>query len=152
FFSSRRRHTRSKRDWSSDVCSSDLAFELAGLTLLDRVNDVVGEFLTVDVSHASRGIQVEDVVTDGVQEMGLAESGLPVNDQRVISLAGSFGHGHGSGMREAVRRTDDEVFEYIALVETRIGRSVGRSRPVMWPLGPAGDKCFVNLFEVNVVE
>src|SRR5699024_11346452 len=24
-FSSRRRHTRSKRDWSSDVCSSDLA-------------------------------------------------------------------------------------------------------------------------------
>src|SRR5699024_11834057 len=26
FFSSRRRHTRSKRDWSSDVCSSDLAY------------------------------------------------------------------------------------------------------------------------------
>src|SRR5207249_7965759 len=25
FVSSRRRHTRSKRDWSSDVCSSDLA-------------------------------------------------------------------------------------------------------------------------------
>src|SRR5207247_5719785 len=30
FFSSRRRHTRSTRDWSSDVCSSDLA---AGYTL-----------------------------------------------------------------------------------------------------------------------
>src|SRR5699024_11796302 len=27
FFSSRRRHTRSKRDWSSDVCSSDLSNE-----------------------------------------------------------------------------------------------------------------------------
>src|SRR6267378_1584905 len=27
FFSSRRRHTRSLRDWSSDVCSSDLAEE-----------------------------------------------------------------------------------------------------------------------------
>src|SRR5438105_604693 len=26
FFSSRRRHTRSTRDWSSDVCSSDLGF------------------------------------------------------------------------------------------------------------------------------
>src|SRR5699024_11276356 len=26
FFSSRRRHTRSKRDWSSDVCSSDLYY------------------------------------------------------------------------------------------------------------------------------
>src|SRR5690349_23803580 len=27
FFSSRRRHTRSLRDWSSDVCSSDLGGE-----------------------------------------------------------------------------------------------------------------------------
>src|SRR5699024_8129769 len=31
FFSSRRRHTRSKRDWSSDVCSSDLLKVLAGI-------------------------------------------------------------------------------------------------------------------------
>src|SRR5699024_11363355 len=29
-FSSRRRHTRSKRDWSSDVCSSDLIFNATG--------------------------------------------------------------------------------------------------------------------------
>src|SRR5207249_8088695 len=28
FFSSRRRHTSSKRDWSSDVCSSDLKFTI----------------------------------------------------------------------------------------------------------------------------
>src|SRR5690606_39407413 len=27
FFSSRRRHTRFSRDWSSDVCSSDLKYE-----------------------------------------------------------------------------------------------------------------------------
>src|SRR2546422_8470622 len=27
FFSSRRRHTRCSRDWSSDVCSSDLLIE-----------------------------------------------------------------------------------------------------------------------------
>src|SRR6266704_4805186 len=30
FFSSRSRHTRSKRDWSSDVCSSDLPGLVAG--------------------------------------------------------------------------------------------------------------------------
>src|SRR5699024_12337961 len=30
-FSSRRRHTRSKRDWSSDVCSSDLVVLLEKL-------------------------------------------------------------------------------------------------------------------------
>src|SRR2546429_7870431 len=30
FFSSRRRHTRCSRDWSSDVCSSDLVGDAAG--------------------------------------------------------------------------------------------------------------------------
>src|SRR2546429_4483781 len=30
FFSSRRRHTRCSRDWSSDVCSSDLSLVTAG--------------------------------------------------------------------------------------------------------------------------
>src|SRR5690606_29295012 len=33
FFSSRRRHTRFSRDWSSDVCSSDLAHALAAMCL-----------------------------------------------------------------------------------------------------------------------
>src|SRR5206468_6926093 len=35
FFSSRRRHTRSDRDWSSDVCSSDLYFDpwIAGVVM-----------------------------------------------------------------------------------------------------------------------
>src|SRR5438445_8601910 len=39
FFSSRRRHTRYWRDWSSDVCSSDLVHRLAhhaGLPLPTR--------------------------------------------------------------------------------------------------------------------
>src|SRR6266513_3531632 len=39
FFSSRRRHTRSKRDWSSDVCSSDLVF--------DAESDMAGAGCTV---------------------------------------------------------------------------------------------------------
>src|SRR5437868_11467168 len=49
FFSSRRRHTRSKRDWSSDVCSSDLVngrVESAGRTRTphaDAPSDVIGE-------------------------------------------------------------------------------------------------------------
>src|SRR5699024_11409032 len=36
FFSSRRRHTRSKRDWSSDVCSSDLALYQSSRSSLTR--------------------------------------------------------------------------------------------------------------------
>src|SRR5699024_11709848 len=39
FFSSRRLHTRSKRDWSSDVCSSDLELSPAQLR---NLNDYFG--------------------------------------------------------------------------------------------------------------
>src|SRR5699024_11637344 len=41
FFSSRRRHTRSKRDWSSDVCSSDLFRGANGKTV--QVIGLAGE-------------------------------------------------------------------------------------------------------------
>src|SRR5699024_11896928 len=37
FFSSRRRHTRSKRDWSSDVCSSDLNVP-SKINIIDNVD------------------------------------------------------------------------------------------------------------------
>src|SRR5690349_21874302 len=42
FFSSRRRHTRSLRDWSSDVCSSDLSYSpniALGLVFLGQFVD-----------------------------------------------------------------------------------------------------------------
>src|SRR5699024_12113038 len=39
-FSSRRRHTRSKRDWSSDVCSSDLRETLDNEKQVQIVNAV----------------------------------------------------------------------------------------------------------------
>src|SRR5216683_1519057 len=45
FFSSRRRHTRSDRDWSSDVCSSDLHFSSVGQKSLDR------DFLLLNEGH-----------------------------------------------------------------------------------------------------
>src|SRR3989440_7049158 len=43
FFSSRRRHTRSDRDWSSDVCSSDLSSGISTLDELTRVVDIPEE-------------------------------------------------------------------------------------------------------------
>src|SRR6266566_7588489 len=49
FFSSRRRHTRLQGDWSSDVCSSDLAVLIAAAVAFSRtylsahwLSDVVG--------------------------------------------------------------------------------------------------------------
>src|SRR5205807_7784092 len=42
FFSSRRRHTRLQGDWSSDVCSSDLAMRLAGFGIRAPKNALLG--------------------------------------------------------------------------------------------------------------
>src|SRR5688500_20322777 len=68
FFSSRRRHTRLQGDWSSDVCSSDLAVSHGGrgveaeegphlglvLELLDVVAVDPAHRLPVDVSDLGR--------------------------------------------------------------------------------------------------
>src|SRR5690349_22966253 len=54
FFSSRRRHTRSLRDWSSDVCSSDLAARLerladaGGICLSGLAHDRVADKLDLE--------------------------------------------------------------------------------------------------------
>src|SRR3712207_9531595 len=50
FFASRRRHTRYWRDWSSDVCSSDLA-SADLLLVLDRYRHCLGETV-VDTQEA----------------------------------------------------------------------------------------------------
>src|SRR5256884_1659944 len=43
FFSSRRRHTRCSRDWSSDVCSSDLSMRARGARSDDAMGEVIIE-------------------------------------------------------------------------------------------------------------
>src|SRR3712207_6344661 len=55
FFSSRRRHTRYWRDWSSDVCSSDL-----GLILLFPV---VERMVKVDLRTVSMNVPPQEVIT-----------------------------------------------------------------------------------------
>src|SRR5699024_12040989 len=66
--SSRRRHTRSKRDWSSDVCSSDLGIlardsERNGGIVNHHPNFPVGKTVpesrsVISDRHCSRGVQV----------------------------------------------------------------------------------------------
>src|SRR5699024_8104527 len=54
FFSSRRRHTRSKRDWSSDVCSSDLAkvYSDGKWLTYDKIN------ADTEIGNADKALQI----------------------------------------------------------------------------------------------
>src|SRR3712207_2770189 len=57
FFSSRRRHTRYWRDWSSDVCSSDLdAFVHAANAIAPYYRNVEFCFLELDLPNIEDGI------------------------------------------------------------------------------------------------
>src|SRR5690606_40094348 len=81
FFSSRRRHTSFSRDWSSDVCSSDLdgPFELAIELLYDRVRElqqVTGHLpqrRQMHVDHVDAVVKVlsELLVLEPVLEVGI---------------------------------------------------------------------------------
>src|SRR5438128_8954227 len=57
FFSSRRRHTRCYRDWSSDVCSSDLIDDLSPLA--QRVGPGVDERFVLQVLELVPGNRVD---------------------------------------------------------------------------------------------
>ena len=84
FFSSRRRHTRYWRDWSSDVCSSDLWLETC---LLGRNNYALKESISQeDLPHKAAVCKeqlsvVVDLYTDS-KRSGPRLSMAPFPEQR----------------------------------------------------------------------
>src|SRR2546429_8425732 len=65
FFSSRRRHTRCSRDWSSDVCSSDLIKGKAA---------VIGEVAAEVLRRDPQGHKIHVALTDGERALQILVS------------------------------------------------------------------------------
>src|SRR5699024_11273714 len=61
--SSRRRHTRSKRDWSSDVCSSDLKLNLSYTGKKEEL-DIAIAIINDYVARFSRIMRVKAIVLE----------------------------------------------------------------------------------------
>src|SRR5690625_1295341 len=78
FFSSRRRHTRWPRDWSSDVCSSDLAEHLSALVRSAGAPVILGGDLNETADGAARRF-LEPVLTDPAEQ---SEHTFPATDPR----------------------------------------------------------------------
>src|SRR5690606_23377925 len=71
FFSSRRRHTRFSRDWSSDVCSSDLVLEEEGVIVYPQSRVIR---LIQDKGLQKQFFKQNDIPTSAFQFISNAES------------------------------------------------------------------------------
>src|SRR5439155_13037730 len=62
FFSSRRRHTRWPRDWSSDVCSSDLCYATQNRqAAVKRLAEEVDLVLVLGAANSSNAARLREV-------------------------------------------------------------------------------------------
>src|SRR5690606_19977912 len=80
FFSSRRRHTRFSRDWSSDVCSSDLDdIELQRINIANARRGYYNRPSEVIGMAAKRRIRAGQTITPALLEQAMAvKRGQPV--------------------------------------------------------------------------
>src|SRR5699024_9301295 len=84
FFSSRRRHTRSKRDWSSDVCSSDLAFIITFI-LLGRLLEAQTKLRTTEALEKLYDVQTKmATVLTGHTEVQTSVDQLQPGDRVIV--------------------------------------------------------------------
>ena len=86
----------------------------------DGVDELVHERLRRHVPHAHAGVVLSDVVGDGVQEVGLAQPGCAVDEQRVVGLGRRLGDRQGGGVGEAVGRADHEGLKGVAGVDRQV--------------------------------
>src|SRR5206468_4539853 len=121
FFSSRRRHTRSDRDWSSDVCSSDLG------DVPER--DVHG----ADGPEGRRAIQLPESLVEALAVEGVLahHDGLEELDQRLAVQVGAALRGAEERVPfDAVVRLDGEQAELALAAEPAGVPAVGGRRNI----------------------
>src|SRR5690606_18678852 len=123
FFSSRRRHTRFSRDWSSDVCSSDLMRQLQGVADAPLGKDpgmhhkmlvrIMGQGTMAQPVHQGVSIRRGKDVVVRVGLAGLAQAGHDAKQVKIVvakhtdSIVAE-GHDLSQGI-QGVRATVDEI-------------------------------------------
>ena len=85
------------------------------------VNDLVREFLGGDVEDLLRGVFLQYVISNRVDQVGFPKTGAPVDIEGVVEFAGRIGHSEGGLLGEAVRGTDDKGLESELLIEMGSG-------------------------------
>jgi len=105
--------------------------ELKRLIGLKRINEFVDEGFGRDVANAGRSSMGEDIMTDGLHEVGFTEARVAVDKEGVISFGGRLSHGHACGVSKTVGGAHDECIKLELFVESA-GRRAMRSRGGSW--------------------
>src|SRR3989449_4416227 len=84
FFSSRRRHTRCSRDWSSDVCSSDLMGGGTGTGASPIIAQMARDLGALTIGIVTRPFLFEGRKRMRQAEMGIAEMRKHVDTMVVV--------------------------------------------------------------------
>ena len=102
-----------------------LLAELVERALAQGVHEVVGVALGGDHRDPAAGAGRQDGVADRVEQVGLAEAGVAVDEERVPGVARLLGHRVGGGEGEAVRLADHEGLEDVARARAGVARRRG---------------------------
>src|SRR5690606_21058566 len=114
-FSSRRRHTRFARDWSSDVCSSDLRTmdsEIEGRSTADYLWEVKN---IVPILKVDKGLAAEQ---DGVQLM------KPIDNLASLLARAKSKNIFGTKMRSVIKQANESGIKAIVQQQFEIGREI----------------------------
>src|SRR6266436_8401900 len=88
FFSSRRRHTRCSRDWSSDVCSSDLADWCGPCRMMSPVVEQLADEYAGKVTIGKLDVDVNQEIAIRYGIMGIPTLGIFSGGKLVDRLIG----------------------------------------------------------------
>ena len=102
-----------------DVEMAVLGSEFLGTAAANGLDEIVGELLRGRVKDAV--VAGPDAVTYAVQEVGLAEAGGAVDEERIVDSAGLVGHRLRRGVGQAVLGPDDKALEGVARVQPWLG-------------------------------
>ena len=102
--------------------------EIDDAVVADRVDHLVHEPLGRDVGELQIAVVLQHVLPDRVHQVRLAQPHAAVDEQRVVRARRRFGDGAARGVRELIRRADDEGVEGVAGIQAGRARRAASGR------------------------
>src|SRR2546430_8294547 len=99
------------------VCFSIAPPKLGAGTLDHGANELVHELLGSDVCDASVGTALEGLMRDSLHEVRFAESGITVDEERIVNSSRRLADGVCSRRSQLIRLPNHKKIERVALAQ-----------------------------------